>query len=244
MEAGRALSAHGPGGYTAVIQQLPVQARQGLCQFVQVAGAGKPVVHLRVDIDRVVTEPRREFFPVPKPLEVCRLGPGAGTGYQQVAAKVEQQRRQVGIRLSFFRIPDALVRVRAAVRALPKVQRDPVEIAPVFAYMPCQHGVKVFFKGGHITFCKGCLLQALGEGVAVEPGKAASDVEEDGHPSGLLYEKALLFGYTFSVRIHLPQAHVAHTALLRLIRKAQRPMSLGHGKAVPARALSPGQKAL
>ncbi len=194
MEAGRALSAHGPGGYTAVIQQLPVQARQGLCQFVQVAGAGKPVVHLRVDIDRVVTEPRREFFPVPKPLEVCRLGPGAGTGYQQVAAKVEQQRRQVGIRLSFFRIPDALVRVRAAVRALPKVQRDPVEIAPVFAYMPCQHGVKVFFKGGHITFCKGCLLQALGEGVAVEPGKAASDVEKDGHPSGLLYEKASSLG--------------------------------------------------
>ena len=192
MKARRALKAHGPSGDAAVAQYLTVQAHQRLCQLVQVAGAGEPVVHLRVDIHSVVAKPRRELLPVPKALEICRLGPGAGAGYQQIAAKVEQQRRQIGVRLSVFRIPYAPIRVSFPVTALSQVQRYPVKIAPVLAYMSFQQDVKVFFKGRHVPLNQAGLIRALGEWVAVEPGEAASDTEEQGDPGGVLNEKALL----------------------------------------------------
>ena len=54
--------------------QLLTELHQRLAHLRQVAEAGGPVVHLCVDIDRVIGEPGRNQLRIPDSLEVCRLG--------------------------------------------------------------------------------------------------------------------------------------------------------------------------
>ena len=59
---------------------------------------GRPVVHLGVDVDRVLAVPRRLVQVVPQALQVGRLATAATGSDQQVAAILEQQCHQLGIR--------------------------------------------------------------------------------------------------------------------------------------------------
>ena len=66
-------------------------------QLGEVGRFRRPVVHLRVDVDRVVRAPRRPHFFVPDALEVRRLGAGPARRDQQVAAVLEEQLDEPGI---------------------------------------------------------------------------------------------------------------------------------------------------
>ena len=63
----------------------------------QIRRSGVPVVHLRVDVDRVFRSPRRIDAVVPEPLQRCGLAARSGTGEQQIAPILTIESREGGI---------------------------------------------------------------------------------------------------------------------------------------------------
>ena len=68
--------------------------QQRLVTFGQVGGLGRPVVHLGVDVDRVVAAPGGAHLVVPQSLQVGRLRPRTAAGDEEIPAVLEQQRRE------------------------------------------------------------------------------------------------------------------------------------------------------
>ena len=62
-----------------------------ICRF------GRPVVHLRVDVDRVLAAPRRGERVIPQTLQVCRLGARPRARGEQVSPVLEVKRGERGI---------------------------------------------------------------------------------------------------------------------------------------------------
>ncbi len=85
------------GHVRALVGQLSHQSRQGLGELAQVADLRRPVVHLGVDVRRVLRVPRGVHVLVPDALEVGGLGAGPRGRDQQVAPELEAQGGQVGI---------------------------------------------------------------------------------------------------------------------------------------------------
>lgn len=56
-----------------------------------------PIVHLQINIGRVFAAPGRRRIHVPDPLQVGGLRAGAAGGKEQIAAKLEIERRQCRI---------------------------------------------------------------------------------------------------------------------------------------------------
>ena len=73
------------------------QVEERLVTLRQVRDLGRPVVHLRVDVDRELAVPRRDVAVVPDPLQVRRQRPGAARAEQQVAPELEDEREQAGV---------------------------------------------------------------------------------------------------------------------------------------------------
>ena len=63
-----------PGRFAPVDAHLLNEVEQRLVALGQIGRLGQPVVHLRVDVDRVVGTPRRTHLVVPDALEVGGLG--------------------------------------------------------------------------------------------------------------------------------------------------------------------------
>ena len=63
-------------GLFSIIQKLAVHPHKRLDQLMQPARSRHPVVHLGVDVDRIIAVPRRQLFAVPESLQVCRLTAG------------------------------------------------------------------------------------------------------------------------------------------------------------------------
>ena len=57
----------------------------------EVGGLGKPVVHLDIDVEVVVTIPRRRVFLCPNSLEVCREPAGPAGADEEVAPELEEE---------------------------------------------------------------------------------------------------------------------------------------------------------
>ena len=69
--------------------QLADHAQQGLVAFAEVADFRHPVVHLDVDVDRVLASPGRIDLVVPDALQIQGLRTGARAGDHQIAAVLE-----------------------------------------------------------------------------------------------------------------------------------------------------------
>ena len=61
-----------------------------------------PVVHLQVDVEVIVTVPRRAHAVVPQPLQIRRQSAWATAGHQQIPAELKIQRFERRIRLAAF----------------------------------------------------------------------------------------------------------------------------------------------
>ena len=57
-------------GLFSIIQKLAVHPHKRLDQLMQPARSRHPVVHLGVDVDRIIAVPRRQLFAVPESLQV------------------------------------------------------------------------------------------------------------------------------------------------------------------------------
>ncbi|MNE96393.1 hypothetical protein D3C80_1945940 [compost metagenome] len=62
-----------------------------LMQLSQVADLCRPVIHLGVNVQRIIGAPWRSCLLVPNPLQIGWLCTRAGAGNKQVSAIVEQQ---------------------------------------------------------------------------------------------------------------------------------------------------------
>ena len=81
-----------------VTDRSRMNARSGSCSSARLADLRRPVVHLGVDVDRVVRAPRRPHVLVPDALQVGGLRAGPARRDQQVAAVLEEQLDETGIR--------------------------------------------------------------------------------------------------------------------------------------------------
>ena len=88
------------GGLRAVAAKACDQVEERLVAFGKIAGFRRPVVHLDVDVGGPVGTPRRTHQFVPDALQIGGLGAWARTGDQQIAAVLEIEGRQIGIRLA------------------------------------------------------------------------------------------------------------------------------------------------
>ncbi len=93
---------------------------QRLVAFGQIADLGRPIIHLRIDVDRVLASPRRRYVFIPDRLEIGRLAAGAAAGYQGVAAELEAEGFQVRIDRTQSRADGGAV-PRTAARFLPAI---------------------------------------------------------------------------------------------------------------------------
>ena len=89
----------------------------------QIAWLGRPVVHLGVDVDRVLARPGRAHALVPDALQIGRLPAGPRTADEQVTAELEIERRELRIGAG-GEILDPLVGRPIGGFRLAQVQRD------------------------------------------------------------------------------------------------------------------------
>ena len=73
--------------YTQILNQR-IQRLRGVTE---IRYLGRPVVHLRIDVDSIFTVPRRIFAVVPNTLQVCCLSTRLGRGDEQIATIVIHQ---------------------------------------------------------------------------------------------------------------------------------------------------------
>ncbi len=85
------------GGLRAGDGDLPEHVEEGLVALGEVRHLGRPVVHLGVDVDRVLAAPGWRDRLIPDALEVGGLSAGAAAGDQEIAAELEAEGLQVGI---------------------------------------------------------------------------------------------------------------------------------------------------
>ncbi len=73
--------------YTQILNQR-IQRFRGVTE---IRYLGRPVVHLRIDVDGILAVPRCIFAVVPNALQVCRLSTRLGRGNEQIATIVIHQ---------------------------------------------------------------------------------------------------------------------------------------------------------
>ena len=109
-----------PRDLAALVGQLLDHPDERLRELAEVRHFGGPVVHLQVDVGRVLRVPRRVLVLVPDALEVRRLRAGPRRGDQQVARELEAQRRQSGV-------VGAVERLETLVGRQPRARPSPAE---------------------------------------------------------------------------------------------------------------------
>ena len=121
--AGRACARHG---------EVLNHGGQRVHRLLQVRGHRRPVVHLGVDVDRVLAAPRRRQAVVPDALQIGGLRAGARAGDEQVARVLEVQRGECGVATG-RECGDALIGGKGNTRGRAEIERDAVEELPVIA---------------------------------------------------------------------------------------------------------------
>ncbi len=114
------------GRFRAVHAQILDEVEERGVALGQVGDLGRPVVHLRVDVDRVVRAPRRPDHVVPDALEIGRDGVRPRAGDEQIAAILEEQAHQRGILIGGV-VPNTLVGGQILAAPRTQVERDAAE---------------------------------------------------------------------------------------------------------------------
>ena len=135
---------HLPRRSRAGDRQVGHHRREGIHRLGQVRRQRRPVVHLGVDVDRVLAAPGRRQAVVPDALQVGRLRTRPGAGDEQVASVVEVERRQPWIAAS-GKLSHALVGGRGC--RWSQIERDPVEQLLVVAHVRGAQRVEALAPG-------------------------------------------------------------------------------------------------
>ena len=105
-----------------IFQQFPIHPHQRLRQFMKITRTGHPVVHLCINIYRIIALPGRDPVAVPDSLQICRLCPRPRTGNQQIPPIVKQQLLQSRILAVFFILFQPVRKIHSVSAAISKRQ--------------------------------------------------------------------------------------------------------------------------
>ena len=83
---------HFPSRLCSRYTQILDERIQRLRGVTEIRYLGRPVVHLRIDVDGIFTVPRCIFAVVPNALQVCRLSTRLGRGDEQITTVIIHQR--------------------------------------------------------------------------------------------------------------------------------------------------------
>ena len=131
-------------GFVTIVRQVLDQPEKGLVTLGEVGQLRRPIVHLGINIERIVGTPGRGHRFIPDTLQGGGDTPGARTRDQQVASVVEKQRGQRRI-ITAFRKPDQTLLSAQYVRCggIAKVKRYPMKEFLVVGKVTCAE----FFRG-------------------------------------------------------------------------------------------------
>ena len=118
-----------------IFQQFPIHPHQRLRQFMKITGTGHPVVHLCIDIYRIIALPGRDPIAVPDSLQICRLCPRPRTGNQQIPPIVKQQLLQSRILAVFFILFQPFRKIHSVSAAISKRQFHSLKILLILSNM-------------------------------------------------------------------------------------------------------------
>ena len=121
-----------PGHVAPLVGELADHPEQRFGALGEVPDLGRPVVHLGVDVGRVLGIPGRIHLVVPDALEVGRLGPRPGRGDEEIAAELEDETGQGRI-VRPVKGLDALRGRKVRRRTGRQLDLDAPEEAPVLA---------------------------------------------------------------------------------------------------------------
>ncbi len=165
--------------HRARLRDVPEEPEQRLVALGQIRRLRRPVVHLGVDVDRVVAAPRRPHVRVPDALQVERGRTRPGAADEQVAPELEVERLEAGVGCAGRVAAQADVGRGAVFGPAPEIQRHAVEeradvplvLVPQAGERPALQRVQ---PGGRRWSGVG-----PARGLPVEPGKTR--VQRDGH---------------------------------------------------------------
>ena len=118
-----------------IFQQFPVHPHQRLCQFMKITRTGHPVVHLGIDVYRIIALPGRDSVAVPDSLQICRLCPRSGTGNQQIPTIIKQQLLQSRILAVFFILFQPFRKIHSVSAVISKRQFHSLKILLILSDM-------------------------------------------------------------------------------------------------------------
>ena len=126
---------HGAGRDGTRLAQFTDELEQGLGGLRKACHLGRPVVHLRVDVDGVFAVPGSVRLVVPDALEIRGLAAGLGTADQEITPVVEQQGHHPHVVAA---IEGIQAPVGGQFRIFPgrKIQPDPVVLGGIQGRMP------------------------------------------------------------------------------------------------------------
>ena len=101
---------HAPGCLPAARQHPQDMVEQGQMLLGKVQRFRRPVVHLRIDVDGVLTVPGRGKGRVPEALQIGRQGAGTGGGQEKIAAEGKIIAHQLQIFTALRKAAQPLVR--------------------------------------------------------------------------------------------------------------------------------------
>ena len=84
--------------------------KQGLSRIGQIAGFGRPIIHLQIDVVVIVGIPRWPDLFIPLSLQVGGKFAGCRAGDQQVASVIEVEQRQTWVWSTFAHCLQPFVR--------------------------------------------------------------------------------------------------------------------------------------
>ena len=89
-----------PRSSGATYHQLIDEIEERFMTLGEIRHLCRPVVHLQVDVDVVITVPGSLDVGTPDALQVCGKAPWSRGGDQQVSSKLEEGRHQIGVLLT------------------------------------------------------------------------------------------------------------------------------------------------
>ena len=186
---------HLPRSNRAGFRQVLDHPEEGDEGLVEAAHVGGPVVHLGVDVDRVLAVPRGHHLVVPDALEVRRLAAGLGGADQQVAAVIEDQGHHAHV-IAVLEGRLALVRRQGRIRAGVQLDGAAAVLLAVGGLVPREELLVGELRGGGQARLRGGGLVA-GNVVIIDVIRRG--VHQQGHVRRAGNGQLLVLGGHFSV---------------------------------------------
>ena len=223
----------------AVLRQVLQQVEKRCGALGEVRDLGGPVVHLRVDVERVFAAPVGEQILAPATLEVARLTPLPAAGDRDVTAELEELRLQVRVGLTPLEGRHALLGRDGVVQAVAHIEVHPAHQAGEILDVRLPELLVILsLDSREHRLATRCGVRAdilVVDVVGRDRQHEGHGIGARDHEAGIRRRERALLGQSHDVRL---EAHAVAFDLRDQVEDARRQIAPGalHGQAVVNRA--------